>query len=512
MSNDQTIEAQDNNESNKYTQIIAVAFALGWVFDYFFFRQQPGLSFPVYVALLFFVFLALAKRFQTTLDKSIIYLAGPLFFFSIMVYVRSSEFLAFLNLAITYYLLILIANGALGSKILSNTIADYFKPLILIPLNTLDKLFVALANIVASRSRKNEKTRGKILRGIIMAVPVLILFVFLLSSADIIFKQYVDKIFSIQITPETVFRTILILSVTGIFTGVFTYALLLPKNKFSVGRSETTRGRLDIIEGSVFLGSIDLLFLSFILIQVTYLFGGKRNIAIEGATYAEYARSGFFQLLAVSVISFLLIWLTEKYIFQENEGHLLIFKLLSGFLIFEVMVIMASGFKRLQLYENAFGFTSLRFYSHSFVIWLAVVFLFFLIKIVFDKPEKMLAFSTFVSILIFLAALNIINPDAFIARQNIARFQEAKKLDANYLSTLSDDAVSELVKVLDIKDKPASFNKERFAGQLWRRRQELLELTKTRGWQSNNLSRSKALKELNRRASMLVQYKDLADY
>ena len=316
-----------------------------------------------------------------------------------------------------------------------------------------------------------------------MAIPVLILFVFLLSSADIIFEQYVDKIFSIQITPETVFRTILILSVTGIFTGVFTYALLLPKNKFSVGRSETTRGRLGIIEGSVFLGSIDLLFLSFILIQVTYLFGGKRNIAIEGATYAEYARSGFFRLLAVSVISFLLIWLTEKYIFQENEGHLLIFKLLSGFLIFEVMVIMASAFKRLQLYENAFGFTSLRFYSHSFVIWLAVVFLFFLIKIVFDKPEKMLGFSTFVSILIFLAALNIMNPDAFIARQNIARFQETKKLDANYLSTLSDDAVSELVKILDIKDKPASFNKERFAGQLWRRRQELLELTKTRGWQ-----------------------------
>ncbi|MCK4268171.1 MAG: hypothetical protein KAX16_05025, partial [Actinomycetia bacterium] len=73
MSNDQAIEAQDNNESNKYTQIIAVAFAFGWVFDYFFFRQQPGLSFPVYVALLFFVFLALAKRFQTSLDKSIIY-------------------------------------------------------------------------------------------------------------------------------------------------------------------------------------------------------------------------------------------------------------------------------------------------------------------------------------------------------------------------------------------------------------------------------------------------------
>ena len=48
----------------------------------------------------------------------------------------------------------------------------------------------------------------------------------------------------------------------------------------------------------------------------------------------------------------------------------------------------------------------------------------------------------------FLATLNLINPDTFIARQNLARYLRTNDLDAAYLTQLSDDALPQLAQAL----------------------------------------------------------------
>src|SRR6185369_16696657 len=68
---------------------------------------------------------------------------------------------------------------------------------------------------------------------------------------------------------------------------------------------------IGIIESLIVLGSVDLLFAAFVLIQFAYFFGGQRNISLEGLTYSDYARRGFFELVAVSVLTLALVLLLE---------------------------------------------------------------------------------------------------------------------------------------------------------------------------------------------------------
>ncbi len=83
-------------------------------------------------------------------------------------------------------------------------------------------------------------------------------------------------------------------------------------NKHSVGQ----------IESSIILGSINFLFSIFILVQLTYLFGGESNISRQGFTYAQYARRGFFELIVVVVVSLLILLTTEKYVIKKESEHI----------------------------------------------------------------------------------------------------------------------------------------------------------------------------------------------
>jgi hypothetical protein len=172
-------------------------------------------------------------------------------------------------------------------------------------------------------------------------------------------------------------------------------------------------------------------------------------------------------------------------------------------LIVQVILIMVSAFKRLFLYEEAYGFTTLRLYSHAFIIFLAIIFILLLYKIYKDKRENAFAFRAFVSIVVFLTVMNILNPDVFIARRNIERFATTGNLDIYYLSSLSDDAVPETVKILNISNKDL---RKSFARDLyWRTQYDSYFLSQ---WQSFNISRMNADNILKSKMTDLEQYKD----
>ena len=249
---------------------------------------------------------------------------------------------------------------------------------------------------------------------------------------------------------------------------------------------------------------MNFLFFVFILVQFTYLFGGESNISAQGFTYAEYARRGFFELIAVAIISLLLLLVIEKYVIKEKTGHVLGFKILSTALVIQVMLIMVSAFTRLSLYEQAYGFTVLRFYSHAFIILLAIIFCLLLYKIHQDRQENTFALRAFSVIILFIVVMNFLNPDAFIARRNIERFEVTGKLDLSYLSQLSDDAVPVIIELLNISNEEI---RKSVAHELYWHAQENDSLYFSK-WQSFNLSQMRANKILNSEIQELEPYKD----
>ena len=64
---------------------------------------------------------------------------------------------------------------------------------------------------------------------------------------------------------------------------------------------------LGFIEASVVLAGVVVLFAAFVLVQFRYFFGGAENIGIQGYTFAEYARRGYGELMAVAFLSLLLL-------------------------------------------------------------------------------------------------------------------------------------------------------------------------------------------------------------
>jgi len=279
--------------------------------------------------------------------------------------------------------------------------------------------------------------------------------------------------------------------------GVYTYILE------NVGRDEhnllfnTVRAfKFGNIEAGILFSTLSLLFFTFVIVQIKYLFAGHEAITKFGFTYAEYVHKGFGELVFVALLTFALIFLAERYIERQNNKPSLVFKSLTSILIILVLVIMSSAFMRLGVYEQAYGFTFLRLLVQAFIIWLAMIFIWLGYKIVKNINDRTFIFGLFISVISFFVILNLFNPDAFIAQKNINQFSQSETLDSQYLGTLSADAVPALMPLLELpgtKDKAGEQLSVNIASTL----KKYYESYNDQSWQSYNISRSKALKLIN---------------
>jgi hypothetical protein len=470
--------------------ILLISLLLGLAFDWFFYSKLPGISVFIYTALILGFTFYLARQFKSTLNKSIYWLVPVALFFSLMVFVRANLFLAVMNIFLVIYLLILVARLSRQphTKLRQYEILQYFSPLIILPIGILNELFKILQRLMNNRNAKVHKSSYiPILRGFILSLPILIIFLLLLSSADLIFKEYINSFFDFSVAPESIFRWGLIGFVTSLFIGAYALIFMPTSAAETKPTHSTKKFDLGTTESSIILGSVSLLFFVFVAIQLAYLFGGSDQIASTGYTYAEYARKGFFELIVVAAISLLLIWTIKKTTSFRTTSQRLVFKWLSAILMVEVTVIMLSAHMRLNLYEEAYGFTMLRLLSHLFIAWLAFAFVLLLVHIVMEKNEKNFALHLFISALCFFALINLINPDDFIARQNIDRFNSVGKIDLYYLSNLSEDAVPVISGLLEHPNKDL----QKSAASIMQK-QKQFTVNHIANWQSTNLARQRA--------------------
>jgi hypothetical protein len=327
------------------------------------------------------------------------------------------------------------------------------------------------------------------LRGLAIALPILLVFGALFMAADAVFEGIINQTFNIS--PDVIFAHgffIVFFSwiSAGFLRGIVIRSEILyqafnfkkdepqpaetklsdektmaespveklihqsdePVKQAEAATNEKKENKffsLGLMETSIVLGLMNLLFLSFVIIQIRYFFGGAQLIQqITNLTYAEYARRGFFELVWVALLVLPILLIIQWLLRKDNPLNEKVFRYLAGGQIALLFVIMASALSRMMLYQNEYGLTELRVYTTAFMIWLAVVFLLFCATVLVGKRERFL-FGAYLSILLFVAALHFVNPDALIARVNIERLGQGKFFDADYASKLSADAIPVLV-------------------------------------------------------------------
>jgi hypothetical protein len=271
----------------------------------------------------------------------------------------------------------------------------------------------------------------------------------------------------------------------------------------SVPREKPRRFRLNMIEASTVSGSVNFLFVAFVAVQARYFFGGEANITAQGYTYAEYARRGFYELLAVSCMTMALLVALESLTYRKREEERL-FRGLVTLMVTLTFVILIAAFRRSNLYENAYGYTRIRVMSGTFMIWLAVLLGVLLVAIVRHR-RALFWTSCIVTGLGFILTLNLMNMDGFIASHNIARFEESGKLDVGYLLSLSDDAVPTVATLIDNRDLETSDRVQLLNG-LGVRLAELDRDRETRGLFGYHVGKARAWQALDNYRQLLPPY------
>jgi len=502
---------EENTKMKK--RLLLTSLFLGIAFDFLFWKKAPGISFSIFIALCLAAGYLLLRSQNLHPARKSLYLLVPIIFFSVMTFICQDPFTLFLNFALTLLsmavLVVTYQSGLWAAYSLSDYVANIFLligSMVTLPWTQTTKI---IPQQKASIRKGHKNDIWPIIRGFLLAIPVLLVFTALFSSADLIFAQRLNDFLSnlnLEKLTEYVFRGSYILIITYSLVGIFRHAESRSQNKKLIGIDKPVVAPfLGFTEASIILGSVLLLFAAFVAIQFQYFFFGQTNITQAGFTYSEYARRGFGELVAVAVFSLILLQSLSAITKRELNKQRKSFSGLVIGLVILVVIILVSSFQRLTLYESAYGFSRLRAYSHVFMIWLGIL-LVAVVAIEVFKRKRYFANAALLVLMGFTVSLNLLNVDAFIARQNINRVVQGKELDISYLSTLTGDAVPTLVKMYSSTNLPSKTRDGIGAALVCYKVLNETDGSQPQSWQSFHYSDWNAACELNKVQESLKSY------
>jgi hypothetical protein len=269
----------------------------------------------------------------------------------------------------------------------------------------------------------------------------------LLASADAVFASF----FELDVDAAGLVQHVVLVGV-GAWTLL---GLLRTASAEPAGDLPALARRLGRTEMTVLLGSIVALFATFAASQLVALSdGGKHVLSTQGLTYAEYARSGFFQLLWVATLTVGLLLCVRALVDRSDERAHRRFVTMSLVVVALTLLIVVVAVRRLGLYQDAFGLTMLRLYSALFALWVAAIIVALGAAIAgLGRDRSWLPGFAAVAGLVLLLGLNIANPEAIVVRHNLERVADGRAVDSAYLAEgLSLDAVPTIVHLLPTLD------------------------------------------------------------
>lgn len=280
---------------------------------------------------------------------------------------------------------------------------------------------------------KGDKNRViyRVLIALFITIPFLFLFLILFMSADKSFQNFIDNIYKYLFFSVEDFFLVILFTVMFILFFLFT---LLNSNYNRVEKEFS----IDTIIANIFLSFLNILFISFLLFQIEYIFGGEAYLKENSINISKFAREGFFQLMIVLFFVFSIFLFIKRRLKDEKVVTLL----LIGLLI-ETIIIGISSLKKMYLYQSIKGATTLRYYVEWFDYFLLILLIIAIISLI-KKVSLSFVLNSVVALgILALTIVSSINVDYIIANHNIKKFGIGK-VDKSAIERLSIDAVPAL--------------------------------------------------------------------
>lgn len=292
-------------------------------------------------------------------------------------------------------------------------------------------------------TRRRGRPSSALLRGVFLALPVVLAIGLLLRSADAVFASFFRVPTDAgSIVLHAVFLGIGAWGAAGLVRVASAEGFRLPV---------APRRPLGAVEAMTVLGAMVAVFAAFTATQVVAAVRGdayvRRTVRLS---YAEYARSGFFQLLGVAAISLTVLLVLRATVDASSPAVRQRFVVAAEAAVALTLVVVVVAIRRLALYEQAYGLTMLRFASMLFAVWIGVVFVLVGVAVLRRHDRRQWLVPVAAALAIGgLFALNVVNAEALVVHRNVDRFAtNEERFDAAYLSGLSADAVPALLDAL----------------------------------------------------------------
>ncbi|MCC7357625.1 DUF4173 domain-containing protein [Candidatus Uhrbacteria bacterium] len=262
------------------------------------------------------------------------------------------------------------------------------------------------------------KRGSKILQGIVLAFPFVVLFVALFSSADPFFRHFFDESIG-SFFEEGLFARFLIDVFIICYVSGSSWLLIERAKSEEIRTTHSIKcAPISQIVFVSFLSVLNILFFVFLIFQFTYFFGGEQVLRAAGISYAEYARGGFFQLLIVASIVFSISWFV--YIKTTTASHTLV-RIAALILIVQTSVVLLSATMRLGLYVDKYGMTVMRFWAYAGIAYVGLLLVFVSMSFLFRFSAVHATKVLFIGMLSLPSFLLLWNVEATVVRYNLKR-------------------------------------------------------------------------------------------
>lgn len=471
---------------------------LGILGDILFFRSGFGLNAAIWTLALVIAGAVLFRKAGVDASRQSLWLLGPTLVFAVGFAVHDSFGMALVNsigLAVSLtFLTTHLRDKAFGRiSILDSTLGAAVAWMAYV----VDVFAIWIEDVqwkTLGAGLKAERI-APVVRGLLFAVPLVVVFGMLMASADAVFQKMAANAFQFDAW-ATVQHVFLIGFFLAVAIALLRRAYLTKPFEISSGASLSPPPPSGATEALIVVGALDLLFAVFVSIQFRYLFGGTELVtASTGLNYATYARRGFFELVTITALALPVLLVCTSHALQAAPRLKQPFKILSLTMVSMLVVVMVSAVQRMAFYVNESGLSELRLYTTAFMGWIAMVYVIYCVTFVKSRPERFSYFSLAAGLAVCIG-LNMLRPGTFIADYNVQASKRGTPLDVAYLSKLGADGVPGLMRAW-----PNLTPSEKKTSAVWLRDESTRWTTDWRAW---NMSRSRAKSLIDARSAELA--------
>ncbi len=454
----ETAPSSENSEMNKSYSLPDVIFAwLSIFFGYLFCRAFPvfenTLGSFIFVIILFvttFIIITV-KKIKTPQMALIVGISALVI--SPALIITNSTFIIFLThtyILLSYcYFIYSSFENCIEKGVSDYIFIDYIKSILVMPFCSLTKIFKAISQ---GKAKQGMQVALKILLGLAIAVVPTIV-IFCLLSYDGGFISIFESIFDFDASDIFSHIGSLILAIP---IGMYIFGLYASSSEKLLQETITSKDCNKGFEVIRIMPQITALtavlpilfvYIIYFISQWKYYISGFTGILPEDFSYAEYAREGFFQLCAVSIINLIVIMAILLFVRRKNNKTSALIKIITTVFCIFTLILISTAISKLIMYINTYGLTQKRVYAMWLMIVIAIMFI-IIAAGRFATRIKTVWMSLAVCVILF-AALALSNVNAVIAEYNVDRYLDGTLdiVDLDAMDQLGYSAIPSLVRL-----------------------------------------------------------------